>query len=111
MNSKSTLASRLRHRIVIESPVLTMDSAGGFTTVWNNFAQVWAEILPKGGQEIVEGEQITASRKLIITIRYIKGLTEKMRVTYQERKFDIVNILNPYQENILLEIMLQEKMG
>jgi len=111
MNSKTSLASRLRHRIVIESPVRTMDGAGGFTINWKEYAETWAEILPRSGLEFVEAEQIIATRKVVITIRYLRGLTEQMRIKYQEREFDIINILNPYEENILLEILAEEKSG
>lgn len=108
MNSKTNLASRLRHRIKFEKPVRVMDSAGGFTTNWTKFAEVWAEILPRSGQEEVVAEQIMPVHKVTITIRYLAGLTESMRIAYQDRKFEILNILNPYQENILLEIDAKE---
>lgn len=109
MTNKTSLASRLRHRIVLKTPVTTPDGAGGFATSWNQFAEVWAEILPKNGNEKLQYEQLSVQKRIVITIRYLSGITEKMRIVYGEREFEILSILNPFEENILLEIMAEEK--
>ena len=109
MKNKTSLASRLRHRIIIQTPVMVSDNVGGFTTTWVKFAQVWAEILPKNGDERLLDEKLLTQKRVIITIRYMAGVTEKMRIIYTDRKFNILSLCNPYEENILLEIMAEEK--
>jgi len=108
IKNKTSLASSLRHRVTIEEPVETSDGAGGFTVVWNKFADAWAQILPKNGSEKFADEHLSAPKKITVTIRYMDGVTGEMRVRYGERVFSIISILNPYEENILLEITAQE---
>lgn len=108
MESTAKLASRLKRRITIEQLVLTSDGAGGFSESWNQFNQVWAEVSPLNGQEILYGEQLITKKKYTITIRYIEGVNENMRLWLGARSFNIVSILNPYEENILLEISAEE---
>ncbi len=106
--SNTNLASRLNHRVSIEQVVLTADSAGGYTQSWNEFAEVWADIMPKRVNENLIGEKIDPSRKIVFVTRFLDGVTESMRINYEDRIFHIVGILNPYEENVLLEITAEE---
>lgn len=106
--SNSSLASRLNRRVVIQQVALTADNAGGYTQSWNQFAEVWADVMPKRANENVEHEKLQARRNVVFVMRYLDGVIEGMRLNYDERIFNIVGILNPYEENVLLEITAEE---
>ena len=52
------LASRLLHRMALESPVLTPDGMGGFVKTWQEVSMVWAELTPVSGNS---GERLRAA--------------------------------------------------
>ena len=93
----STLASQLRHRIVIEQPTETADGTGGFTTSWTTLTSVWADIQPltrsSGREQFAEG-QLQERTRWRITIRYREDVTEKMRISYNSRVFNIRAIID-----------------
>ena len=108
MVAKPALASRLTRRVNLQQPVSTADGIGGFTISWQNFATVWAEITPKSGSVSVSDERVIGVKKITVVIRYIKNVTNAMRIQHGARFYQIVTILNPYEENVMLEIFAEE---
>lgn len=102
------LTSRLRKRIEIEEPVQTPDGGGGFSTSWQNFATVWAEITPLRGSENFENGKLENIGNFTITIRYLEGMAEKMRVKSGTRIFNIRGIVDPDENKEILEIFAEE---
>lgn len=112
-NMKPNLASRLKRRIIIEQPIEEFDEHGGLTTSYRQFAAVAAEINPIYGIDILGAEywqfmQLTNRDIFMITIRYLPGLTTKMRVKFKSRSFDIKRLINPFEENQLWKIIAIE---
>ncbi len=108
--SPRDLSARLNRRITIEQPVEIADGAGGLMRNWSAVATVWAEIIPQrtGGGEAVFAEQIEAASTHRITLRYRSGITPDMRIQYDGRVFNIRQITNVEQANILLVIEAEE---
>lgn len=102
------LASRLCKRVVLQQPVETADGAGGKTISWQDFATVWAEILPRSGREEIFADQLRNRTSHKITIRYMAGLSEKMRVNYNNRLFNITALVNVGERNETIEIFADE---
>lgn len=109
MSKVDNISSRLRKRIVIQEAIDSTDGGGGFSTVWNEFITIWAEIKPfagrNGGDEQFDFMQVRSESKFIITIRYVPGITTSMRILYNSQIFDIVSITNIDERNEILEII------
>ena len=94
-------AGELRHKIVIERQVEASDSFGGagVPTTWETFATVYAAIEPGSAREFIAAQQLSADQTTTIRIRYLAGLTPKMRVRYDDpqrgaRYFDIQGVID-----------------
>lgn len=85
-------AGRLRQRIDLQAPVESIGaSSGEVLRSWNTVAAgVPAAIEPLSGREYFGMQQATAVADSRITIRWMAGVTSKMRVQYGERQFEIV---------------------
>ncbi len=46
-----------------------------------------------------------------ITLRYMSGITPKMRVNYNSRIFDILSVINVGERNRELQLMCRESIG
>ncbi len=106
------ITSRLKRRVEIEMPVQVADGGGGLSVNWQNFATIWAEILPfsttvRNSEKFTNGqlEDIGGFR---ITIRYLNGITPKMRVKYGTRLFNIRAVIDPDENKEILELLAEE---
>lgn len=86
-------------RITIQSFTATQDESGGEILTWKDWKHVSAKLTYPNtvGKEAYlglkeEGFQLTATRNVIFTIRYIAGLNEKMRIIYNGGLYDIIAI-------------------
>ena len=86
-------AGVLDRRITIEVNNEVQDEFGGLTPLWAPFATVWARVAPVTGKETFLSDQVTASADTLFRIRYLVGLDTKMRIVYNEKNYNIKNIL------------------
>jgi SPP1 family predicted phage head-tail adaptor len=98
----------LRHRIVVERPVEAQAADGSIVTTWETFATAWASIEPLVGREYFaqQREQATVSHK--IRMRYLPGITHKIRLVWGSRAFEIESVLNVAERNRELVLMANE---
>jgi len=101
-------AGWLRHRIVIQRLVGTKNSYGEVVQSWQDVATVWASIEPLRGREYVEAAAAQATVDHRIRIRYRSGISPTMRVTYGERIFEVVSVIDPREQHKELELMCKE---
>lgn len=89
-------AGRLRHRIEIQDYVGEVkDSNGNDVRNYTVFAaNVPAEIVDKGGRALFIAQQSFAEAEAVINIRFLPGLTDKMRVYHaaEDTYYDILNV-------------------
>jgi SPP1 family predicted phage head-tail adaptor len=91
--NKKEEIGRLRERILIEQVSRTASATGYPTESWSTVDNVWAMVDYKGvNREDVDGGKITAKSQIRVTCRYITTVTESMRITYMNRKYQIENI-------------------
>jgi SPP1 family predicted phage head-tail adaptor len=99
-------AGKLRNYITIEQPTEAFDSNGELILTWSTFAEVWAEILPLIGREFYSARQVNAELTGKIRLRFIKGITAKMRVLYENKTYEIdappIDPENRHKELVLL---------
>ena len=97
-------AGGLRRQIIIEQTTETRDTDGAVINTWSTFATIWAEfVVSKGtvsiGDETVAGGRPVAEANQQLRIRYLSGLTPKMRVKFGSRYFNIKSISNVAERN------------
>jgi SPP1 family predicted phage head-tail adaptor len=91
--NKKEEIGRLRERILIEQVSRTASTTGYPTESWSTVDTVWGMVDYKGvNREDVDGGKITAKSQIRVTCRYITTVTESMRITYMNRKYQIENI-------------------
>ena len=98
---------KMRYRIEIEDFISTTDSDGFVSELWNNFATVWADIIPVSGKEYFNSAQTLEEVTNKIYIRYISSIKTTMRIIFNERIFNIQSIL-PDERNGMITIMAKE---
>lgn len=103
-------AGELRHSITIEQAVETQDGYGAPAVTWTPFAaQRRAKVEPLSGREYFAAQAMQATIDTKITLRYLAGVTPKMRVTYAGRVFDIDTPINVDERNRWLILMCTER--
>jgi len=98
----------LDRRIVIYTATTARDSMGQSVETPAILATVWAKITPVGGGEDTEGDKVTASNRVMFTIRFRTDVTEAMQILFDTEYYDIVTIEKPDRKR-RLEITAEKK--
>ena len=98
----------LRNKVTIQRRTQTPDSMGGFVDEWQDYTTAYAQINRLKAREEIEDKRIQLKAPHVIWIRYQTGITPDMRITWNDRTFDIVSIRNPEERGRTLEIMADE---
>lgn len=101
-------SGRLRHKIVIESETESQDSAGEATLSFATFATVRAEIVTQPAREMLKAGQELSVQHTMFRIRYLSGITPKMRVLYDSRYFDIESATPVNDKNQVIHLLCKE---
>jgi len=101
-------AGDLWARITIEQPTSAQNDVGEATLTWSTFAEAWADIQPLSGREAERYGEIVGLSAHKITMRYVPGLSSKMRVIYDGRTLEIGQI-NERERRWIHELICTEK--
>lgn len=101
--------SDLIHEIVIEEPVKTQDATGAETETWQTYAEPYAAIKWLRGREFFAAQQFSAERWCRVTMYYIEGVNERMRVNFGGRILNIRFVNNIAELDDTLELMCTER--
>jgi len=102
-------SGQLRQRVVIQyDSGDSLGSRGQKVVNWQTFATVWARVEPLSGLEQPQGHQMDLSINHRVTIRYLAGVTPRMRVLFGARKFNIVSVLNSDERNVSMSLLCTE---
>lgn len=82
-------AGRLNKLITIEQATETQDATGQAVKSWATYRQVWAAIEPIKSGEHITSQQIVGEATVRIRVRADNGITEKMRVSWNGRIYNI----------------------
>jgi len=102
------MIGELNKRIILQYETKVSDSMGGFTTVWNDAATVFAAIWPTSAAELVQSMQTDMVISHRIRIRFRSVLRPSWRIKFGFRYFNIISILNPNEHNEWLDLMCRE---
>lgn len=104
-------AGMLNKRITIQeltagSP--TQDAFGQPSESWTTFFQVWAAVEPIQGREFWAQQQIQSEVTVRIRLRYLEGVTTKMRVSYAGKIYSILSVIDPKERHAEMQLMCSE---
>ena len=102
---------KLRHRILIEQAAETREADGSVIDAWSTYATVQASIEPISAREYFAAQSTQADVTHRITLRYLAGVTPKMRVKHGSRLFDILSVINVKERNRELQLMCRENIA
>ena len=86
-------SGNLDRLITIEQVSLSNDTFGSSQTEsWSTFAQVWAEVLPMKAEEKFRSAEKYSSQTNVFRIRWLSGLTPRMRISYNSKLWRILGI-------------------
>lgn len=100
-------AGPLRHRVTIERPQVTRDSAGGEVTTWLPVATVYASVEPLSGREWVTTNAAGADLSHRVRMRYT-DLEPTDRLDFNGRTLQVEAVLNTEERNVELIVMCRE---
>jgi SPP1 family predicted phage head-tail adaptor len=101
----------LRHRVTIQKFVEEADEFNTPKTTpdpWVTFYTVWAAVEPLSGRELLVANNVTPQTRIRVRIRYLKGVTQGMRVKYGERIFNIQSVADIKERHREMELMCIE---
>lgn len=101
-------AGLMRKRITIQQRATTVDSYGEQSSTWTDVKTVWASIDPATGSELYAAQSIRAEMTHAVKIRYLSGVTAKMRVKYGSRYFNVTAVRNVDERNREMQLMCVE---
>lgn len=79
-----------RHSITIQEPVRTQDTTTGVSSVeWSKVRQCFAEVLTGPGKEYMQAGAVQSDTDARISIDWFSGLTQKMRILWDGRVYNI----------------------
>ena len=85
-------SGELRDRLTIQTVTEARDSLGQAIETWATFATVWGKLTPINGRERFLAAQTHAESTYRARIRWIAGLTAKMRISFNEKIYNITYI-------------------
>ncbi len=101
-------AGSRRTYLTIQHSTATKDGLGADVRNWSEFAKVWAQVSPIKGNETFSGSQFKSEVTHKVKIRFLEGLTTRMRILLNGRVLSIEGITNLYEKNRELEILASE---
>lgn len=104
-------AGRLRHRGDIEQYTVLQNETGEPEKEWAPFAVRWMSIDPIEGREFWAAQQVNAEVTHRIRLRYLEGLSPKMRIVFQGRVFQIDSVRNLSERRTEMEVMAIERVN
>ena len=99
----------LRHKITIQQPAEAQDASGSVESSWIPFATVSAAYEPQSGKESFTEDQEQATSSIRFRVRYLSGVTPKMRISFDSRLFDILFVKDVGGRRKQLHIMCEEQ--
>jgi SPP1 family predicted phage head-tail adaptor len=109
MPQTNTIGS-MTQRVEIHAPQEDQEDVyGQVRPNWSIVARCWARIEEQAGQETVHADEITAERRIMVTIRWRTGITPRMRLIWHDEEYGIESIRDPDGRQRLLELACRGK--
>jgi SPP1 family predicted phage head-tail adaptor len=103
-------AGSLRHRVIVQEYVETLNSYGESVKTWSELTQVDAAVEPLAGREYFHAQQTKADVTHKVTMRYTPYVAPAMRIVFGTRIFHIASVRNADERGIMLELICKEQL-
>ena len=101
---------KLDRRIILQNPTKTANAYGEEVISWSNYLIVWANVEWKGGMENEESDKLTATSKVMFTIRNIGNAVDtNYRILYKLNYYYIQAINEIDGREMFLELLTEQK--
>ena len=101
-------AGALRHFVAIEAATESQNSFGEAVPTWGTVATTWAEITNVSAREQFRAEQMQGQIIATARMRYIAGISPKMRLVFDGRRYLIRGVAPIKGVHRELELTLEE---
>ena len=80
--------------VTVQQFSTTTDSnTGEKVRSWSTYTTAWARVQEsESGNESVDADRIEAKQTVVFTLRYDAGINAKMRIVWEGRDYNIINI-------------------
>ena len=99
---------KMRHRVEVQRPVYTADTAGQMIETWVKVGDYWADVMPLSGREFLQAEAVEANITTKVRMRYLEGLLVTDRIIYDNRILEINSIINTSERDREIFVLCQE---
>jgi len=102
MVCKNNVVRRLKHKITIEEPTRTQNSYGEPIETFTTYITRKCDIMTTIGRENFNKFQEFNENPVVFKVRYdslTKNISEKMRVSYNSKYYDVEGIVNYNEQN------------
>ena len=87
-------AGKLRHRVELQRFIETQNpETGAITREFSSVAKLWAEVVPSSVREFIAAQSEQSEVTGRITLRYRSDITNKDRIVYRGKIYDIIGVL------------------
>lgn len=104
-------AGRLRHRITIQQLVAGSPDQRGTgepDEAWTDVTTVWGAVEPLQGRALWAAQERHAEVSVSVRIRYLAGVTAKMRVVFENRYYEIEAVIDNRERHVEMELLCRE---
>ena len=101
-------ARDLKHQISFGKLTNAEDAFGETEETYEVFKTVKSKITSIGSKETFLNSKIIETATAKFEVRYFDGLTLSMQITYKKKRYDILEIANPFEKNKELIIAAKE---
>ncbi|MBV4421032.1 phage head closure protein [Clostridium tyrobutyricum] len=98
----------LKHKIIFQKLTATTNENGFEVEIWEDYSTVWASISNLMGREYFAAAAVQAEKTVKFTIRYLHGITDDMRILFEDKQYNITFIDNIKYRNKYIEIKALE---
>lgn len=85
-------AGELDRFVEIEALTEGQTPSGEVSQTWATYAQAWAKMRPTRGTEAAQDEALYGWEMVDFTIRWVAGITSKMRLLYDGKHYNIQSV-------------------
>ena len=98
----------LKHKITLQK-LITFTNENGFEEeVWQDYLTVWSAVSNLIGREYFAAAAVQSEKTVKFTIRYLQGITDYMRILFEDKQYNITFIDNIKYKNKYIEIKALE---
>ncbi len=101
---------KMRQRLTLQQPVRAADGGGGAAVTWTAVADVWAALLPVGGDERVDADALQGRVTHEVWIRFRSDVAAPMRFIFGTRIFDIRSVTDIEEAHRFQRCLVEERL-